>query len=269
MPRYEREEAIKYAQKWCNDHNPDYPNFDAMGANNSDCANFVSQCMHEGGKMPMKFTGGKYTKWYYRSLDDRAGAWADCQSLRLFIKNNETEYPRMPYAFLSNSQVNMLEPGDVVFELEDGAANNKPGRKAKHVSLVSRVVGSKIYVYSHSEPKDDEEWRPSLSDTILCHFTGEILTEGSDGGSDDTSSWEARYGTALLKKSNTYSSYVENLQTDLISLNYNVGPDGADGYYGDNTVSAVTQFQRDNDLQADGLAGDLTKAKLYSLVYGD
>jgi hypothetical protein len=41
---YNPEEAVKYAQRWCNGRNPNYNNW-----NPKDCANFVSQCLKAGG----------------------------------------------------------------------------------------------------------------------------------------------------------------------------------------------------------------------------
>ena len=46
---YNRDAAILYAQKWANSFNPQYPNFEKIGVENSDCANFVSQCLFAGG----------------------------------------------------------------------------------------------------------------------------------------------------------------------------------------------------------------------------
>ena len=171
----------------------------------------------------------------------------------------------MPYSFLSNSEVGELEKGDLVFALNDDGTN-KSDRTAGHVAVVSRVSGSSIYVYAHSEPKDDELWNTSLDDTILCHFTGEILTGDS---STTPSDWQSRYGTATLRPSNSYNAYVKNLQEDLISIGYSCGSAGADGYFGSSTTSAVKAFQRNtNGLAVDGLVGNATKQALYAAVFG-
>lgn len=56
---------------------------------------------------------------------------------------------------------------------------------------------------------------------------------------------------------------VKKLQEDLMKLGYDVGPDGADGDYGDNTMLAVMKFQRDKGLTpVDGEAGDDTRKAL-------
>lgn len=267
MATYDRDGVIEYAQTWCKSHNPDYPFYDGTGGN-TDCANFVSQCMHEGGGVPMKntaHTSGGYDVWYYYGSGNRSSSWTGAQSLRLFVKYNEVGYPRMPYSFLSNSEVGELEKGDLVFALNDDGTN-KSNRTAGHVAVVSRVSGSSIYVYAHSAPKDDELWNTSLNDTILCHFTGEILTGDS---STTPSGWQSRYGIATLRPSNSYNAYVKNLQEDLISIGYSCGSAGADGRFGSSTTSAVKAFQRNtNGLEVDGLVGDATKQALYEAVFG-
>lgn len=55
---------------------------------------------------------------------------------------------------------------------------------------------------------------------------------------------------------------VKTLQNKLISLGYSVGSTGADGIFGNGTLSAVKAFQTANGLAADGKAGDKTWAKL-------
>lgn len=53
------------------------------------------------------------------------------------------------------------------------------------------------------------------------------------------------------------------LQSKLLSLGYLDYP-SATGYYGALTKTAVTRFQNNNGLGADGIAGPLTQSKLYS-----
>lgn len=270
MATYNRNGAIEYARTWWNGHNPAYPDYDNDGSSStSDCANFVSQCMYEGGGLPMKFTAntsGGYDIWYYNGPGSRSASWTGAQSLRLFVKYNTVGYPRMGYTFLSNSQVNQLMPGDIVFALNNDGSN-KSNRTAKHVALVSRVSNGNIYVYAHSSAKNDQLWGSALNDTILCHFDGTILTNGSSGGSNGSSTWQERYGTTTLRPSNTYSLYVQNLQTDLIALGYSCGTAGADGYFGTNTTTAVRAFQETYNLTVDGLVGNATKQALFNALY--
>jgi len=68
---------------------------------------------------------------------------------------------------------------------------------------------------------------------------------------------------------------VKSLQTDLSILGYNTN--GVDGIYGGNTYNAVLAFQKAKGLNADGIAGENTRAALskeidaatYTLQWGD
>jgi peptidoglycan hydrolase-like protein with peptidoglycan-binding domain len=57
---------------------------------------------------------------------------------------------------------------------------------------------------------------------------------------------------------------VKQLQNALINAGYDVGSSGADGVLGKNTDSAIRQYQKDNGLDVDGIAGKNTLGKLYS-----
>lgn len=48
---------------------------------------------------------------------------------------------------------------------------------------------------------------------------------------------------------------VKTLQQKLIDLGYDVGPDGADGDFGDDTCAALMRFQAEHGLEADGVFG--------------
>lgn len=75
---------------------------------------------------------------------------------------------------------------------------------------------------------------------------------------------------APKKTSNTLSKgakgeSVKVLQKMLIELNYSCGKSGADGNFGKNTLSAVKEFQKNNNLTVDGIYGEKTKKKLEEL----
>ncbi|MBO8158662.1 peptidoglycan-binding protein [Thermosyntropha sp.] len=55
-------------------------------------------------------------------------------------------------------------------------------------------------------------------------------------------------------------TYVQNLQRDLTFLGYNTG--GIDGIFGSKTYNAVIRFQKDNNLNPDGIVGKKTKGML-------
>ena len=63
--------------------------------------------------------------------------------------------------------------------------------------------------------------------------------------------------------SGSSGSEVKKLQQALIEKGYDVGSTGADGVFGKNTLAAVKQYQKDNGLEVDGIAGKLTQGSLY------
>ena len=70
----------------------------------------------------------------------------------------------------------------------------------------------------------------------------------------------ARYGAAQQGTSHTAMSETEQVQEWLNDLGYDAGP--TDGIPGPRTRSAISEFQRDNDLVVDGIAGPATRAAL-------
>jgi hypothetical protein len=69
------------------------------------------------------------------------------------------------------------------------------------------------------------------------------------------------FGYRTLRKGNTGSD-VKELQTVLIKAGYNLPKYGADADFGDETLSAVKSFQKDNNLTVDGIVGKQTYAAL-------
>lgn len=63
----------------------------------------------------------------------------------------------------------------------------------------------------------------------------------------------------ILRKGST-GPEVKSLQKKLLQIGYYLGSYGADGDYGDATVTAVRKFQKDNSLAVDGEAGPNTLA---------
>jgi peptidoglycan hydrolase-like protein with peptidoglycan-binding domain len=61
-------------------------------------------------------------------------------------------------------------------------------------------------------------------------------------------------------------SEVERLQRDLVRLGYTIGSAGVDGIFGDNTETAVLQFQKDRNLIADGVVGPQTGRALEAAI---
>ena len=60
---------------------------------------------------------------------------------------------------------------------------------------------------------------------------------------------------------------VKKLQEHLKNSGYDLGSYGVDGVYGNATANAVKQYQKDNGLTVDGIAGNNTLTKMYEPVY--
>ena len=65
----------------------------------------------------------------------------------------------------------------------------------------------------------------------------------------------------VLRKGDTGED-VKEMQTLLIDAGYSIGPDGADGDFGSNTLSALLKFQAGHDLIVDGEYGDQSREAL-------
>lgn len=79
--------------------------------------------------------------------------------------------------------------------------------------------------------------------------------------------WIERYGEPTLKYNpKTYNKYVANLQRDLRKAGY-TSITKVDGYFGDQTRTAVKNFQRKNGLKVDGLVGAKTKEALWKKLH--
>lgn len=59
---------------------------------------------------------------------------------------------------------------------------------------------------------------------------------------------------------------VKEMQTNLISLGYSCGKDGADGEFGDNTEKAVKAFQKDHGIAQSGVYDEATRKALASAL---
>ena len=89
---------------------------------------------------------------------------------------------------------------------------------------------------------------------------GADSSSGSSSGSSSSGSSSSSTTYVTLRPGATGDS-VRKLQKALADLKYSVTVDGS---YGNGTKEAVTAFQKRNSLTADGLAGAITQARLYS-----
>ncbi|RXJ00741.1 hypothetical protein DS745_11235 [Anaerobacillus alkaliphilus] len=75
--QYSRLEAVRYAERWWNDYNPQFKKFE------NNCTNFISQCLHAGGA-PMTGYPNKNKGWWYRNKNWSL-SWSVAHSLRWYL----------------------------------------------------------------------------------------------------------------------------------------------------------------------------------------
>lgn len=79
---YDRTRAYQYAERWWNDHNPQYTN---MGV---DCTNYVSQILFAGG-LPMVRTGKRQSGWWYSHKGNTwSYSWAVAHALSRYLSTS-------------------------------------------------------------------------------------------------------------------------------------------------------------------------------------
>jgi hypothetical protein len=126
---YDRIGARDYAATYWETYNPYYYNFNS---NDGDCANFVSQVMHEGGGIPETDDSQPTYGWYYNSSQDYASAWTGVPYMYDFLLNG-AYWNGGPEATLKNPS--SLYIGDVIiFDLKSA------GGTYDHATVVSSMV---------------------------------------------------------------------------------------------------------------------------------
>ncbi len=146
-----------------------------------------------------------------------------------------------------------------------------PGKDFDLAPIKQFRIGTWVTLSAYSYDLNNEKWYNVSNGKNSGWVKEEFLADYSDGNGDaQFTAWEERYGITTWSRSYASKKYhfVMNLQTDLQSLGFYLGPKGPDGYYGDYTAMAVESFQRRNGLTVDGVAGPKTKAALYKAVYG-
>ena len=99
---YNRESAIKYAEKWAYLRNPEYYNYDLIGG---DCTNFASQCILAGSSVMNYNQYG----WYYRNGNDKSPSWTGVEYLHNFLIHNNSIGP-----CAVESTLDKIENGDII-----------------------------------------------------------------------------------------------------------------------------------------------------------
>ncbi|WP_078549631.1 amidase domain-containing protein [Litchfieldia alkalitelluris] len=79
---YDRLAAVKYAERWWNDYNPEYKKFDV------DCTNYISQCIHAGG-VPMNGFTNRSKGWWMKN-NNWSFSWSVANSMRWHLSGSKS-----------------------------------------------------------------------------------------------------------------------------------------------------------------------------------
>lgn len=146
-----------------------------------------------------------------------------------------------------------LGPGDFVFRVY--ASGSRKG-SAYHLGI---VVDEDLHVIEAKGRDDGVVERPIDAQAGYWNYFGRlpVLFEGEP----DNSQWTL---SRLLKRTRPImkGEDVKNAQKALISKGFSCGSRGADGQYGDDTVTAVRSFQKQSELTIDGIVGEDTCSAL-------
>lgn len=111
---YDRKKVVSYAEKWCNNRNPEYSPYDDLGGN---CQNFASQCIHAGG-INMDCNGVIDLQWKYygdevnpnQATNGRSYSWTGVDMFYTYVKNNYSD----GLVSLTDIDYNYAQPGDII-----------------------------------------------------------------------------------------------------------------------------------------------------------
>lgn len=99
---YDRRNAVRYAERWWNDYNPAFKQFE------DNCTNFVSQCLYAGGA-PMTSKASKQRGWWYENKDSMSLSWSVAHSLRWHLSGASSGLRG-----IEKNRASDLLPGDVI-----------------------------------------------------------------------------------------------------------------------------------------------------------
>ena len=138
------------------------------------------------------------------------------------------------------------QPGDQIF------FSYSPGEYS-HTGVVESVGGGQVVTIEGNTSDMVARRTYSEGDSRIVGY-GRPRWEMAGGSSSGSGSSGSGSVGRILKKGCTGTD-VTALQENLMALGYDLGRWGADGDFGNDTYSAVVQFQRDHGLEADGEAG--------------
>lgn len=154
------------------------------------------------------------------------------------------------------------EPGDQIF------FSYAPDEYS-HTGLVESVSGGVVTTIEGNTSESVGRRSYAVGSSTIAGYGRPRWELAADTSLSDISFGPSESSERILKLG-CKGEDVKKLQEDLIRMGYDVGPDKADGDYGDNTKKAVMKFQEQHHVEpVDGEVGDLTRAVLKEILEKD
>lgn len=137
--------------------------------------------------------------------------------------------------------------------------------EVSHTGIVEQVTGNKVVTIEGNSSDSVARRTYTIGNSSIYGYGRPrwwYATGAAIETNDDQTPETPQTPVVAVLRRGSQGEAVRQLQENLIKLGYSCGPDGADGDYGANTVAAVKQFQKDNNLDVDGEAGSMTQAAI-------
>lgn len=238
-----RQETINKAVAWAvgiaDDPAHGYDQSSRWGAD-YDCSSFVISAWQQAG-VPVKASGASYTGNMY---------WAFINCGFRDVTNS-----------INLSTGANLQKGDVVLNTKHHTEMYIGNGKMVKASIneLGGVTGGKTGDQTGREIYIGNYYKPSYGwDYVLRYYGGET----EEAPKADPVTLPCYVKLPMLQRGDR-GEYVKAMQLLLIGRGCGCGDCGADGDFGAATQAALQKFQADHNLYADGVAGNLTYAKLW------
>ncbi|MGO5073943.1 N-acetylmuramoyl-L-alanine amidase [Clostridium sporogenes] len=116
-------------------------------------------------------------------------------------------------------------------------------------AIVKGLVGETTSTTSNSKPNTPKPSQPSNKHPLITQLYAEMSKQG--------------FSAPPMCRQGARGGITKTLQRMLINIGYPVGSYGADGVFGDGTVTAIKSLQRDCNLSVDGIVGRETWKALF------
>lgn len=136
--------------------------------------------------------------------------------------------------------------------------------EVSHTGIVEKVIGNQVVVIEGNASDQVMRRTYAINDNHIYGYGIPRWSYATGTSSSPSSTSEAAApssGSTVLKYGST-GAQVKKLQENLMKLGYSCGKYGADGDFGNDTLTAVKAFQKANNLTQDGVVGPLTQAAI-------